>query len=163
MAQPQKRAEARKDPEPDFGSGDFSDAFRVKNADPTKKYLWVYTGIKANGPGVDYYDRIEGWDVEMLSEVGPRPAGTRIRPSDVGKEIVVLDHVLMSIDKKTWEARRAKGQAKADVLDRKIIRRRGQVDRMRGIGNLHGEQFSNDRYTRFDAEIDPLVPVIGES
>lgn len=164
MAQ-QRQQTARKDPtpEPELGMGDFTDAFKIKNADPAKKYNWVPLAIKANGPGVDYYERIEGWDVEILREGGPRPLGVRLKPADVGKEIVVMDNVLMSIDKTTWDKRRAKGQAAADVLERRIIRRRGQADRMRGIGNIHGETFKNDRYTRFEAEIDGLRPEIGES
>lgn len=162
MARAQQRAEARRDPDT-AGADDFSVVFHLSGADPTKKYNWVDNATAASGPGLDYYENIEGWDIEIWRDGGPRPRGVKYKPEKNGQAIVVLDQTLMSIDKATWEARRVRGQKRADAVEKKMIRRRGQVDRMRGIGNLHGENFNNNRYTRYDGEIDPLVPEIGES
>lgn len=155
-----RKIEVRKDPE--FFGGDFSTVFQVKNARPDRKYLWVFNGAASSGPSLDYYENIEGWEVEMWADGGPVPNGRKMKKGEEGKEIVVLDHTLMSIDREVWEARRRQGQARADAIEKKMIRRRNQVDRMRGIGNLHGENFNNDRYTRFDADIDRLRPDMGE-
>ncbi len=169
MAQAQTAKAGRKDPEPvaELGNGDFSDAFRLRGMNPTRKYMWVPRSTPSSGPGVDYYENIEGWDIEQWTADGPRPLGVKFKPAKLNTELVVLDNVLMSIDAKVWAARRAAGQKKADVIDKKIIRRRGQVDKMRGIGNLHGEQFNNDQYTKFSADyqggIEPLRQEIGES
>lgn len=160
-AQPTKKSEVRSDPE--YRIADFENAFDLVGKNPERSYKWVSKSTPADAQGLDWHENVAGYEVEIWREGGIRPACMKFKAEREGKEIVVADHVLMSLPKHVAAARWKAGQDKTTKIEQQIVRRRGQHDPMRGIGRLVGEQFRDDRYVSHVNDVGPLTTHIGES
>lgn len=128
-----RNAGTRRDPRPRRVDA-MEKAGQFKQLDPKRHYVAVYKAAEENGIG-EYEER--GYVVELVRADGPRSiTGTKTRGE--GQPVEYRGHVLMSIEREELAAQEAQGQAEADALERRIIRRDGMVDHMRGIHGLRG-------------------------
>lgn len=128
-----RNASARRDPPPRRIDRQASWG-AIKNADPAKKYVWVYKASQHGGIG--YYENM-GYEVEVIREGGPTCVAQR-KARNEGQPVEFMDNVLMSIDKAVAEEDEAAGQLEVDELERRIIAPGGGVDTLRGIQGLRG-------------------------
>jgi hypothetical protein len=132
-----RNASARKDPPP--RRVDRTAAWgAINNADPTKKYVWVYKASQHGGIG--YYENM-GYDVEIQRADGPFCVAARKGVRE-GQPVEFMDNVLMSIDKELEAQDYAAGQAEVDELESRIIKASGGVDTLRGIQGVRGRDGS---------------------
>lgn len=149
------KAKTRRDPAPrPTGAIPF---YNLQDPDPTKKYVWVSKTTPENLPGSRDWYELYGWDVEILSPGGPRPFG--IRKLKEGDAIEVGGMLLMSKDLDEWKAEQLAGQKAADEREKLMIRKRGQFDPFRGMGNMNNR--FGDPYVVPSVEISPLRPEFG--
>jgi hypothetical protein len=66
----------------------------ITNFDPNRRYKWIYTGDQGRGPS--HYEAM-GYVAEVKHSEGVKALFASRRLKD-GEEIVVQDHLLMSID-----------------------------------------------------------------
>lgn len=103
------------------------DVGQVLNQDPNKVYVWAY---KVGGAIGRYESR--GYDVVLTSKDGPRPIFLR-KNTPEGVPVEWNDNVLMECDREVFEAQVARGQRKADLMERALISQDGPADPSRGI------------------------------
>lgn len=97
------QAAQRKDPTPRHADGGAWGS-HIKNADPNRKYVWVYEAAQEMGP--EFYEEL-GYHRETYAPSGPRPvAGKTGKPGDF---VVMRGYVLMSIDRAEAEKIRLHG------------------------------------------------------
>ena len=133
----------RSDPRPRAVDG-VNTGTKLKNRDPDREYVWVYEA--PNDVGVDHYLSL-GYDIEKW-----RPEGVQtISRSDQRHEgdlIKFRGHILMSCTKEQKEELElhgsdgVSGQAEADEIERRIVRKRGLQDLLRGIGGIQSRDGS---------------------
>ena len=119
------------------------DIGEVLNKDPHKHYVWVYKV----GDQIGAYEN-RGYDIELTRPDGPRAAIQRKNKSN-DLPVEWKDNVLMSIDLELHEEMVARGQAKADLIERRIVDQEGAADFSRGLGR--------NRYGR------PIVDMVNET
>lgn len=127
-----RNASARRDPPPRRIERRQDSA--IKNADPEKKYVWVYKASQFGGIG--YYENM-GYEVEMQRDGGPMSVSAR-KARHEGQPVEFGDAVLMSIDKAIAEEDEAAGQLEIDEMERRIIAPGGGVDSLRGVHGVRG-------------------------
>lgn len=113
-------------------------AGQFKGLDPTRHYVAVYKATEEGGIG-DYEDR--GYTVERARPNGPRSISQRKERGE-GDTIEYRGHVLMSIALSEKAEMEAESQSEADAIERRIIKRDGMKDLMRGINGLRGRSGS---------------------
>lgn len=116
----------RRDPEPEPVDMD-EDVGQVINRDPTKRYVWAYKV----GDAIGTYEA-RGYDVVLISKDGPRPIFQR-RGTPEGVPVEWKDNLLMACDEDVATAAEARGQRKADLMERALISQDGPTDPSRGI------------------------------
>lgn len=151
-----KSPQTRKDPSPRHLGG--LPFYQLQDADPTRKYVWVSKTTPENLPGSLGWYELYGWEVVNLESGGVRPYGMR-KSLKEGDAIEVGGMLLMSKDLEEWQADVIEGQKAADARERQMIKKRGQYDPMRGIGNLNNRY--GDPYVIPSVEISPLRNEIG--
>ena len=96
--------------------------------DPSKRYVGV-----ANDHITMANYRALGYEVETYRDGGVHTLAGGYHPDWEGRPVEIMDCILMSIDRETWEAQKQAGQESATPLEQKLIKRRGLRDDMRGI------------------------------
>ena len=109
-------------------------AGQFKGLDPNRHYVAVYKAAVEGGIG-EYEDK--GYVCERARPNGPRSISQRKERGE-GDLIEYRGHVLMSIDLAEKQAMESESQAEADAIERRIIKRDGMKDLMRGINGLRG-------------------------
>lgn len=109
-------------------------AGQFKGLDPNRHYVAVYKAAIEGGIG-EYEDM--GYIVETARPDGPRSISQR-KERGMNEPIEYRGHVLMSIALEEKQAMEAGAQAEADAVERRIIRRDGMKDLMRGISGVRG-------------------------
>lgn len=143
----------RVDPAPRYLGA--SPIFTLENADPNRKYVWVWKATPPEGQGREYYE-IEGYRVETVQPGGVRPRGLKLAP---GVEIEVRGQWLMSVEREDYDARVVYGQKQADARENQMIKRRGMFDPSRGIGNMGNRH--GDPYVTLSETVSPLRTELG--
>lgn len=129
-----RNAGARRDPPPRRIERRQDSA--ITNADPTKKYVWVYKASQFGGIG--YYENM-GYEVEYQREDGPMSVSARKKRTE-GQPVEFGDAVLMSIDKAIADEDDAAGQLEIDEMEKRILAPGGGVDTLRGIHGIRGRE-----------------------
>ncbi|MDX2253285.1 MAG: hypothetical protein NW202_13450 [Nitrospira sp.] len=119
------------------------DGAKVRNADPTRHYVLVYT------PQVDEYAEND-YMIELVREGGPMVgAGVTAK---AGEPVQYRGHILMSISKESLRDQvingsldgHAFGQKWADAMEERILQKDGGNDPLRGIGGSYMRVDRND-------------------
>jgi len=116
----------RRDPTPELDEELVADDFAWINGRPDMAYAWANKGDGHAGTVGDYECR--GYSVATYEDGGVRPRMVSARHIVVGNEITRGGMVLMQIPKAEREAAEAKAQARLDLLDRRMLGRRGAMD-----------------------------------
>jgi len=101
----------------------------VKNADPTREYIWANPNDEMTG--VPSYEG-RGFEIELRRPDGPVAAIGKT-PGE-GQPIMSLGQVLMSRPREEADIEHQAGQLLADALDRRILKDGNIEDGLRGQG-----------------------------
>jgi hypothetical protein len=146
IAAQQAQTAKRKDPVRRAADGNNTSA-QLKNADPGRKYVLV------NLSDVDALGTYEenGYVREVAHKDGPRLFGMRTAQKD-GEVILFRGHVLMSVDKETYDDIRkngapgmGQGTAPWDRFEKRLLDRSSATkDLLRGIGGARHMHVENE-------------------
>lgn len=103
------------------------DVGQVLNQNTDKVYVWAYKV----GDAIGTYES-RGYDIELTSADGPRPIFQR-KNTPTGVPVEWKDNYLMSCDRDVAAQHAARGQAKADRMERALVSQDGPADPSRGI------------------------------